>query len=91
MNSSIGYNPILSSADSLKQKRKDLIDLIISSVFTLPLLLTMFHHLGINIDIPMWFMNPLIQLILQLQFIFFVEDDFKAFFQLVLKNLVWTH
>ena len=78
---SIGYNPILSSADSLKQKRKDLIDLIISSIFTLPLLLTMFHHLGINIDIPMWLINPLIQLILTTPvYIFCGRRFFKSFY-----------
>lgn len=85
----IGYQAIVSSDDAIKQQKKDRLDLIIGTILTLPLLLTMVHHLGLPIRIPMFLMNGYVQWILTTPIFFFVGRRFfyQAYFQFKSRNL----
>lgn len=59
---SVGYYGIKENESLKKAKREDMIDLLIAAIFSLPLLYTMFHHLGMNfIPMPKIFMNGYFQ------------------------------
>ncbi|VEU80866.1 heavy metal translocating P-type ATPase [Haploplasma axanthum] len=61
----IGYYGIKDDEKEKKSKRKDLIDLVIAIIFTIPLLFTMFEHLGATfIKVPSIFMNGYFQWIM---------------------------
>src|SRR5690554_2449268 len=50
---SIGYHGIINDEAQRAAKKRDIIDLVIATIFSLPLLWTMFVHLGISfIPVP---------------------------------------
>ncbi len=74
----IGYYPILNSEEQEKAKKRDLRDLILAGVLTLPLLWTMFVHLGIPIYVPDILMNGYVQWAISTPILFYVG---RRFFQ----------
>ena len=78
----IGYYGIKDDQAMVKAKRKDKIDLIIAILFSIPLLYTMFHHLGISfIKVPTLFMNGYFQLVLTTPVLFIAgRRFFKGFY-----------
>lgn len=86
---SIGYQAVMTSDDAKKQRRIDRIDFIIGTIFTLPLLFTMFVHLGIPIDIPMILMNGYFQWAITTPVFLFVGRRFfvATYHQIKAKNL----
>ena len=86
----IGYYAIKEDEDVKKVRRRDLIDLIIAIIFSIPLLYTMFHHLGIHfIKVPHLFMNGYFQWALTTIVLFFSGRRFfiATYHQLKAKNL----
>lgn len=85
----IGYHVILTSEDAKKQRRRDLFDLIIGTLFTLPLLYTMVHHLGLNVYMPMILMNGYVQWALTTPVFLYVGRRFfvQTYHQIKAKNL----
>ncbi len=85
----IGYHAVMTSEDAKKQRKKDLIDLILGTVLTLPLLYTMVHHLGLPLGVPSWLMNGYIQWIISTPILFFVGRRFffQTYHQIKAKNL----
>ena len=58
----IGYHGIKDDKEQLKVRRKDRIDLLIATLFSIPLLWTMFNHLGLHfVYVPDIFMNGYFQ------------------------------
>lgn len=87
---SIGYLPITSSKEQEEAIKKDKMDLLISTLFSLPLLWTMFAHLGISfIPVPDLFMYGFWQWILSSIVLFIPGRRFfkNAYHQLKAKNL----
>ena len=84
----IGYYPIIDSESQLKAKRRDLIDFWVATIFTLPLLWTMFAHLNIPVYTPHWLMNGYVQLGLTIPVQFFVGRRFfkAAYYQIRNKS-----
>lgn len=84
----IGYYPILNNEEQLRQKRKDLIDLIVAAVLSFPLLWTMFVHLGIRIYVPSILMNGFVQWALATPILFYVGRRFfrATYHQLKARN-----
>lgn len=84
----IGYYPILNNAEQEKAKRKDLIDLVLATILTIPLLWTMFVHLGVPIYVPAILMNGYVQWAIATPLLFYVgRRFFKAtYHQLKNKN-----
>lgn len=61
----LGYYAIKDDETVKKNKRKDIIDLVIAIIFSLPLLYTMFNHLGLSfIPVPDLLMNGYFQWVL---------------------------
>ena len=85
----IGYHVILTSEDAQKQRRIDMFDFIVGTLFTLPLLLTMIVHLGMNLQIPMFLMNGYVQWALATPVYLFVGRRFfiATFHQIKAKRL----
>ena len=85
----IGYYPIFNTEEQLKERKKDRIDLIVAFIFSLPLLWTMFHHLGLPIGVPDILMNGYVQWAISTPVLFFVGRRFftSAFHQIKGKNL----
>jgi P-type Cu+ transporter len=74
----IGYYPIFNNEEQEKAKKRDLIDLIIATLLTLPLLWTMFVHLGIPIYVPDILMDGYVQWAIATPILFYVG---RRFFQ----------
>src|SRR5690554_697891 len=88
--SKIGYYANTSDLDEKKQKRTDIIDLIIATVFSFPLLWTMFAHLGISfIPVPMILMNGYFQWLITTPVMFIAGRRFfvATYRSVVNKNL----
>ncbi|VEU82936.1 heavy metal translocating P-type ATPase [Acholeplasma hippikon] len=86
----IGYYPTIDNEQQIKAKRKDFIDLMIAIVFSLPLLYTMFNHLGMSfIPVPDLFMNAFFQWALASIVLFIPGRRFfiQTFNQIKYKNL----
>jgi len=86
---SIGFDPIITNADEKKEKLKDRIDFWVATIFTLPLLWTMFEHLGIPLFVPDILMDGWVQLALTIPVQFFVGRRFfkAAYKQIKSKSL----
>lgn len=74
----IGYYPIFNNEEQEKAKKRDFIDLIIATLLTLPLLWTMFVHLGIPIYVPDILMDGYVQWAIATPILFYVG---RRFFQ----------
>ena len=85
----IGYYPIFNNEEQQKAKKKDVIDLILAIVLSLPLLWTMFNHLGIPIWVPEILMDGYVQWAITTPVLFYVGRRFffSAFHQIKGKNL----
>lgn len=85
----IGYYPIFNNEEQQKAKKQDLMDLILATVLTLPLLWTMFVHLGIPIWVPEILLNGYVQWALTTPILFYVGRRFfkSAYHQIKGKNL----
>lgn len=86
----IGYYGIKTDEESLKAKRKDLIDLIIGIIFSIPLLYTMFEHLNVSfIKVPKLFLNGYFQLIITTPVLFYAGRRFfiQTYHQIKDRNL----
>lgn len=85
----IGYHPVLTSEAQEKAKKREQIDLIITIILTLPLLWTMFAHLGFNVFVPSILMNGWIQLAIATPILFYSGRHFfkQAYHQVKAKNL----
>ena len=85
----IGYYPIFNNEEQLKERKKDRIDLIVAFIFSLPLLWTMFHHLGLPIGVPDILMNGYVQWAISTPVLFFCRKKVftSAFHQIKGKNL----
>lgn len=84
---SIGYYPIIDQAGQQKLKRKDLIDLWIAIIFSVPLLWTMANHLSLPIYTPAIFENGYFQLALTIPILFYAGRRFfiQGYYQMKLK------
>lgn len=88
--SKIGYYASLNEGDQKKQKRIDLIDLVIATIFSIPLLWTMFAHLGMTfIPVPAILMNGYFQWVLTTPVMFIAGRRFfiAAYRSVLNKNL----
>ncbi|MEF3692834.1 MAG: heavy metal translocating P-type ATPase [Acholeplasmataceae bacterium] len=85
----IGYHPILTSEAQEKAKKREQIDLLITIILTLPLLWTMFAHLGFNIFVPEILMNGWLQLAITTPILFYSGRHFfkQAYHQVKARNL----
>ena len=85
----IGYYPILDDVAQQKAKRRDQIDLLIATILTMPLLWTMFVHLGIPVFVPDILMNGYVQWAIVTPILFYNgRRFFKAtYHQIKAKNL----
>ena len=85
----IGYHPILNSEEQEKEKRKDIIDVIVAAILTIPLLWTMFDHLGTNVFVPKIFLNGWFQFALATPMLFYVGRRFfiASYYQIKGKSL----
>lgn len=86
----IGYYGIKSDLEQLKAKRKDMVDLLIALIFSLPLLYTMFEHLGMSfIKVPNLFMNGYFQMAMTIPVLFIAGRRFfiATYYSLKERNL----
>ena len=85
---SIGYYPVIDNESQIKAKRRDMIDLIVATLFSLPLLWTMFVHLNIPLYTPDILMNGYMQMALTIPVMFYAGRRFfiQAFHQLKAKT-----
>lgn len=85
----IGYKPITNEKEQSKAKLIDKIDLIVAILFSLPLLWTMFSHLGIDfIPVPPLFMYGYFQWILA-SFVLFISGRrffINTYYQIKARN-----
>lgn len=73
----IGYYGIKTDEEQARAKRKDMIDLLIAFIFSLPLLYTMFEHLGMKfIKVPNLFMNGYFQMAMTIPVLFIAGRRF---------------
>lgn len=87
---SVGYYGIKDNEKDLKAKKKDKIDLLIAFVLSLPLLYTMFEHLGVSfIKVPALFMNGYFQWILTTIILFYSGRRFfvQTYHSIKARNL----
>lgn len=87
---SVGYYGIRENSEIKKAKRKDLVDLMIALIFSLPLLYTMFHHLGISfMPMPKILMNGYFQALLATPVLFIAGRRFfiQTYHSIKAKNL----
>lgn len=84
----IGYYGIRSTEKELKAKRRDLIDLLVAVILSIPLLITMFAHLNI-LNVPKLLMNGYFQLALTTPVLFFSGRRFfvQTYHSIKAKNL----
>lgn len=84
----IGYYPIYDNETQKKAKKRDLIDLIVGTLFTLPLLWTMFVHLNVPLYTPDFLMNGYVQMALTIPVMFFAGRRFfiQAYHQIRSKT-----
>ncbi|MDR1697451.1 MAG: heavy metal translocating P-type ATPase, partial [Erysipelotrichaceae bacterium] len=84
----IGYYPLITSIDQKKAKRRDLIDFIIATLCTIPLLWTMIGHFGGSDLVPEFLQNGYVQLAFVIPVEFFVGRRFfkAAYYQLSAKT-----
>lgn len=86
----IGYHGIIDDSAAVAAKKRDRIDLIIATIFSLPLLWTMFAHLGMHfIPVPNLFMNGYFQWVMATPVLFISGRRFfkGAYYSLKAKNL----
>ena len=85
----IGYYPIFNNEEQEKAKKRDLIDLMIATLLTFPLLWTMFVHLGIPIYVPEILMDGYVQWAMATPILFYVGRRFfqATYHQIKGKNL----
>jgi P-type Cu+ transporter len=85
----IGYHVIQTSEEALQQRKKDRLDIWISTLLTIPLLLSMVHHFGIPFDLPTIFMNGYFQWVLTTPLLLFVGRRFfiQTFYQIKSRHL----
>ena len=85
----IGYYPIFNNEEQQKAKKKDIIDLILAVILSLPLLWTMFNHLGLPIWVPKILMDGYVQWAIATPVLFFVGRRFfiSAYHQIKGKSL----
>ena len=73
----IGYHGIKDDKEQLKVRRKDRIDLLIATLFSIPLLWTMFNHLGLHfVYVPNIFMNGYFQWVMATPVLFIAGRRF---------------
>src|SRR5690625_4808558 len=73
----IGYYGIKTDEEQARAKRKDMIDLLIAFIFSLPLLYTMFEHLVMKfIKVPNLFMNGYFQMAMTIPVLFIAGRRF---------------
>lgn len=86
----IGYYPTIDNEAQIKAKRRDFIDLMVAIILSLPLLYTMFYHLGVNaVPMPEILMNGYFQWALTTPILFFAGRRFfiQSYHQIRFKSL----
>ncbi|HHW79722.1 MAG TPA: heavy metal translocating P-type ATPase [Acholeplasmataceae bacterium] len=87
---SIGYHGIINDEAQRKAKKRDIIDLVIATIFSIPLLWTMFVHLGLTfVPVPDLFMNGYFQWIISSPVLFISGRRFfiATYHSIKAKNL----
>lgn len=84
---SCGYQVIEGEIDNRKQEIENKHEIIISIALTIPLLWTMWHHLGLHfVYVPKLFMDPLFQFILATPVQFYIGRHFYKNAYISVKN-----
>jgi len=86
----IGYYAVKNNADEIKNKKKDLVDIIVAGIFMIPLLMTMLEHFQVFTSfLPKIFMDGYFQLIITTPILFYSGRRFfySAYKSIIAKNL----